>query len=106
MKKIIVTFVLTAVLAVSGCVLVAGYQIGNYLVEFGLMRGSSDDPMAPPRAYALLMPPGTWNYTRPDAESEEWVLESDDGLRLVATHFFPEQRAGNWVIVVHGYGCT
>lgn len=106
MKKIIVTFMLTAVLAVSGCVLVAGYQIGNYLVEFGLMRGSSDDPMAPPRAYALLMPPGTWNYTRPDAESEEWVLESDDGLRLVATHFYPEQRAGNWAIVVHGYGCT
>ena len=29
MKKIIVTFVLTAVLAVSGCVLAAGYQIGN-----------------------------------------------------------------------------
>ena len=54
MKKIIVTFVLTAVLAVSGCVLAAGYQIGNYLVEFGLMRGSSDDPIAPTNRKTLV----------------------------------------------------
>ena len=104
--KIFVTFVLTAVLAVSGCILAAGDYVGNYLVTFGLQRGTAADPMAPPRAYALLMPPGTWNYTRPDAPSEEWALESDDGLRLVATHFRPAKPTGNWVIVVHGYGCT
>ena len=106
LKKILVTFVLTLVLAVAGCVLAAGYYLGNYLVSFGLARGTAENPQAPPRAYALLMPPGTWNYTRPDAPSEEWVLESDDGLRLVATHFRPERATGNWVIVVHGYGCT
>lgn len=106
MKKIFVTFVLTAMLAVSGCILAAGYYLGNYLVAFGFKRGTAENPMAPPRAYALLMPPGTWNYTRPDATSEEWVQESEDGLRLVATHFRPAHATGNWVIVVHGYGCT
>ena len=106
MKKVLVTFVLTALLAVSGCIFAAGYYVGNYLVGFGLVRGTAENPMAPPRAYALLMPPGTWNYTRPDAPSEEWALESADGLRLVATHFTPEHPTGNWVIVAHGYGCT
>ena len=106
MKKVLATFVLTAFFAVSGCILAAGYYLGNYLVGFGLVRGTAENPMAPPRAYALLMPPGTWSYTRPDAPSEEWALESDDGLRLVATHFTPEHPTGNWVIVAHGYGCT
>ena len=106
MKKVIVTFVLTTLLAVSGCILVAGYYLGNYLVGFGLARGTAENPMAPPRAYALLMPPGTWNYTRPDAPSEEWTMDTEDGLRLVATHFSPAQPTGNWAIVVHGYGCT
>ena len=106
MRKIVVTFLATFVLTFSAAIVAAGYYVGNYLVGFGLMRGSADDPQAPPRAYALLMPPGTWNYTRPDAPSEEWRLISSDGLHLTATHFRPERPRGNWAIIVHGYGCT
>ena len=106
MKKILVTFLLTAAMAFSVSIVAAGYYIGNYLVDFGLVRGASDNPQAPPRAYALLMPPGTWNYTRPDASSEEWRLISSDGLHLTATHFRSERPRGNWAIIVHGYGCT
>ena len=106
MKKIIVTFCVTLVLAVSLCVLAAGYYLGNYLVGFGLVRGTAEHPQAPPRAYALLMPPGTWSYTRPDAPSEAMELRTPDGLKIVATHFRPAKSTGNWVIIAHGYGCT
>ena len=106
MRKIVVTFLATFVLTLSAAIVAAGYYVGNYLVGFGLMRGSADNPQAPPRAYALLMPPGTWNYTRPDAPSEEWRLISSDGLHLTATHFRSERPRGNWAIIVHGYGCT
>lgn len=106
LKKILVTFLLTAAMAFSVSIVAAGYYIGNYLVDFGLVRGASENPQAPPRAYALLMPPGTWNYTRPDAPSEEWRLISSDGLHLTATHFRSERPRGNWAIIVHGYGCT
>jgi fermentation-respiration switch protein FrsA (DUF1100 family) len=106
LRKIVVTFLATFVLTLSAAIVAAGYYVGNYLVGFGLMRGSADNPQAPPRAYALLMPPGTWNYTRPDAPSEEWRLISSDGLHLTATHFRSERPRGNWAIIVHGYGCT
>ena len=106
LKKILVTFLLTAAIAFSVSIVAAGYYIGNYLVDFGLVRGAADNPQAPPRAYALLMPPGTWSYTRPEAPSETWQLVSSDGLHLVATHFRPERPRGNWVIIAHGYGCT
>ena len=106
MKKIIVTFVLTSLLAFAVSIVAAGCYVGDYLVGFGLVRGSLEDPQAPPRAYALLIPPGTAHYTRPDAPSEEWNLVSADGLHLVATHFRPARPHGNWVIIAHGYGCT
>lgn len=107
MKKILlsclVTFVLTMVL---WCTL-AGYFIGNYIVKFGLERGGEpDNPKAPPRAYALLMPPESRQFTKPEEENEEWRIRSEDGLLLRATRFYPEEESDRWVIVAHGYGCT
>jgi fermentation-respiration switch protein FrsA (DUF1100 family) len=106
MKKILLTFFLTAMATLAVCILAAGYYVGNYMVSFGLVRGTPQDPLAPPRAYALLMPPGTWSYTPPQAVGQEWTMETDDGLLLKGTHFFPWRQNHNWVIVVHGYGCS
>lgn len=106
MKKIIISCLLTAVLMTVMFVLGTGYFIGNYLVHFGLERGTVDNPQEPPRAYALLMPPESRQYNRPDFLSEEWSLRSADGLKLVATHFSPREPSDRWVIIAHGYGCN
>ena len=107
MKRIIISCLVTAVLVTAFWCIVAGYFIGNYIVQFGLERGGeADNPKAPPRAFALLMPPESRQFTRPDEESEEWQIRSEDGLLLRATHFYPEEESDRWVIVVHGYGCT
>ena len=107
MKKIIISCLVTAVLVTAFWCTMAGYFIGNYIVQFGLERGGeADNPKAPPRAYALLMPPESRQFTKPDEEHEVWKIRSDDGLLLQATHFYPEEDSNRWVIVAHGYGCT
>lgn len=106
MKKIVFSCLLTAVAVTVAFVLGAGYFIGNYMVSFGLERGTMGDRSEPPRAFALLMPPESRRYDRPDYLSEPWELQSEDGLKLVATHFSPEEPSAKWVIVAHGYGCN
>ena len=106
MKKIIISCLLTAVVMTIGFVLGAGYFIGNYLVSFGLERGTYGGHTEPPRAFALLMPPESRQYDRPDYLSEPWEMQSGDGLHLTATHFSPQVTSNKWVIVAHGYGCN
>ena len=106
MKKIIISCLLTAVVVTLAFIQGAGYFIGNYLVSFGLERGTMGDKTEPPRAFALLMPPESRQFDRPDYLSETWELHSEDGLRLTATHFSPEKSSNKWVIVAHGYGCN
>ncbi len=107
MKKIIISCLVTAILMTVLWCTTAGYFIGNYIVAFGLERGGeADNPKAPPRAFALLMPPESRQFTKPEAESEEWRIRSDDGLLLTASRFYPEAESDRWVIVAHGYGCT
>ena len=107
MKKMILSCLMTAVLVTAFWCITAGYFIGNYIVRFGLERGGeADNPKAPPRAYALLMPPESRKFSKPDGKEEAWKLKSRDGLWLRATHFFPEEESSRWIIVVHGYGCT
>ena len=106
MKKIIISCLLTAVVVTLAFIQGAGYFIGNYLVAFGLERGTMGDKNEPPRAFALLMPPESRQFDRPDYLSETWELHSEDGLRLTATHFSPEKSSNKWVIVAHGYGCN
>lgn len=100
------TAIVTLVLALTAFVVGTGYFIGNYAVHFGLERGADDDPKAPPKAYALLMPPDARHFTKPDFQNEVWTMESADGLTLKATRFYPERQSHKWAIVVHGYGCT
>lgn len=106
MKKIFFSCLLTAVVMTVAFVLGAGYFIGNYMVSFGLERGTFGGHTEPPRAFALLMPPESRQYDKPDYLSEPWELQSGDGLRLAATHFSPEHPSNKWVIVAHGYGCN
>ena len=107
MKKMIISCLVTAILVTAFWCTMAGYFIGNYIVQFGLERGGeADNPKAPPRAYALLMPPESRQFSKPDEESEVWQIRSDDGLLLRATRFYPEEETHRWVIIVHGYGCT
>ncbi|MBR2214792.1 MAG: alpha/beta hydrolase [Selenomonadaceae bacterium] len=106
MKKIILSVLITMIGMTVLFITVTGYFIGNYMVQFGLERGSETDPKAPPRAFALLMPPENRRFNKPDEVSEIWQEKSADGLLLTATHFFPDWHSDRWVIVVHGYGCT
>ena len=106
MKKILISCLLTAVIVTAALVIEAGYFIGNYCVHFGLERGTAENPQEPPRAYALLMPPEARHFDKPNYASENWNIESEDGIYLAATHFKPERATDKWVIVAHGYGCT
>lgn len=106
MKKILISCLLTAVIVTAALVIEAGYFIGNYCVHFGLERGTAENPQEPPRAYALLMPPEARQFDKPNYASENWNIDSEDGIYLAATHFKPERETDKWVIVVHGYGCT
>ena len=81
MKKIIISCLLTAVVVTLAFIQGAGYFIGNYLVAFGLERGTMGDKTEPPRAFALLMPPEARHYDKPDYTNEEWTLTSRDFLR-------------------------
>ena len=106
MKKIIISCLLTAVLVTAALVTGAGYSIGNYCVPFGLERGTAENPQEPPKAYALLMPPEARHFDKPNYPSENWNIESDDGIYLAASYFKPERQTDKWVIIAHGYGCT
>ena len=102
MKKIFISVFLTVVFMVCLFLAVAGFAIGNYCVEFGLLR----DGINPPKALSLVMPPNTWEFNKPDADSEVWQIRSFDGLNLVATHFLPKRgkNADKWAVIIHGYG--
>lgn len=110
MKRTILPCLLSCLLTVIvlGTVLVvgAGCFVGDYMVHFGLERGTADNPKEPPKAYALLIPPDARTFSRPDFPSEPWMITSRDGLKLTATHFFPQAPSERWVILAHGYGCT
>lgn len=102
MKKILSAVVLTAAIMTLIFAGAAGFSIGAYCVRFGLER----DADGPPKAFALIMPPYARSFTKPDAPNETWRIKSFDGLNLVATHFSPPTPSDDWIIVIHGYGCT
>ena len=103
MLKIILSCAVTAIILTAGYATLAGYLLGNYLVEFGLEREGTKPPMA----CNLIMPEEWREYDEPAYFNERWHTKSYDNLELKATHFFPDGEDGhNWAIVVHGYGCT
>ena len=81
--------------------LAAGYAVGNYFVDFALKRG---DDLSPPAACANIADPNLKAPPAPNFPSEDWTLESFDGLTLHAKKFSPAEETNRWAILVHGYG--
>ncbi len=92
MKKILVlTFWLLCVV----------YAVGDYFVDFALKRG---EDLSPPAACANIADPNLKAPPAPNFPSEDWTLESFDGLTLHAKKFSPAEQTNRWAILVHGYG--
>ena len=81
-----------------------GYLVGHYFVGYALRRGNAADPDAVPAACAAIHDPSTKLPPRPEADSEEWSIVSEDGVALRGTHFSPKTPSRRWAILVHGYG--
>ncbi|WP_256625956.1 alpha/beta hydrolase [Selenomonas ruminantium] len=82
----------------------AGYWIGSGFVDYALLRSDQEDPTAIPEAAVEIVERGLDSPDKPYAENEQWTIMSQDGIKLVATHFSPEKPSKRWVILVHGYG--
>lgn len=93
MKKILI-----AVIILLTC---AGYFVGNYFVDFALKRG---EDLSPPAATKNIADPNLKAPPAPNFSSEDWTLESFDGLKLHAKRFFPAEKNNRWAILIHGYG--
>lgn len=92
MKKILVVVII---------LICAGYAVGNYFVDFALKRG---EDLSPPKACANIADPNLKAPPAPNFQSEDWTLESFDGLTLRAKRFYPAENSNRWAILVHGYG--
>ena len=81
--------------------LVLGYFVGNYFVEYALKRGSDGSP---PVACSKIADPTLKVPALPTFAREHWELESEDDLKLVADHFSPKEPTHRWALLIHGYG--
>ncbi len=93
-----------ALLIVVVAVLVTGYTIGAYFVDFALKRGNDTDPLAPPAACVNIHDKGRTVPPELTGVKENWEAVSSDGRHLVATHYIPTNPGKRWAILVHGYG--
>ncbi len=85
-------------------VLILGYAVGSYFVDFALKRIDPNDIDSGPPACADIHDPSVIIPYKPDFQNEIWTIQSADGLKLNATHFSPYQPNHRWAILVHGYG--
>ena len=92
-----------ALLIVVAALLMAGYAIGAYFVDFALKRGNDTDPLAPPAACVNIHDKGRKVPPELTAAKENWEAVSSDGRHLVATHYIPTNPGKRWAILVHGY---
>ena len=83
---------------------IVGYGVGAYFTDFALKRGNAENPLAPPAACTSIHDQSREVPELPQAEQEQWVCSSAEGLRLTATHFLPEMPGHRWAILIHGYG--
>ena len=95
---------LAALLTLVASVLAAGYGIGSYFVDYALKRGNDTDPLAPPSACISIHDKERKLPPHPAFPHETWNGTSQDGRRLVATHYSPADPGKKWAILVHGYG--
>ena len=84
--------------------IIIGYAIGNYFVNFALKRTDPSDINSGPPACANIHDPTIVVSEKPDYPNEIWSITSKDGLKLNATYFSPNNPGHQWAILVHGYG--
>ena len=84
--------------------LLAGYAVGDYFVDYALKRGSDTDPLAPPAACVSIHDKSRQIPAMPSAPTEKWSMTAPDGRQLAATYFVPAHSGHRWAILVHGYG--
>ena len=94
----------TVFVVCMAAVLVTGYAVGNYFVNYALKRGNETDPSAPPAACASIHDKSRKIPAMPAAVTENWSADASDGRRLAATFFAPPKNEHRWAILVHGYG--
>ena len=81
--------------------ILVGYGIGEYFVNFALKRGEDNSP---PPACAFIADPNLIAPPIPNFPVEDWTLISFDKLTLRAKRFSPTENSDRWAILVHGYG--
>lgn len=85
-------------------VILVGAYIGNYFINFALLRENEQDQEAIPAACVQVLDPTVKKQSEPNFTNEEMSCFSVDGLKLFAHSFSTNESSNRWVIVVHGYG--
>jgi len=98
-KKIVVVFITLFLM-----VILVGVYIGNYFINFALLRENEQDQEAIPAACVQILDPTVKRQSEPHFTNEEITSFSAEGLKLSAHSFSPKESSNRWAIVVHGYG--
>lgn len=112
-KKIILIVILIFILII----IIATIVIGNYFVNFALVRNDNNEIDISPEADKSISNSVknkiTKNIQTEEKLVKEWIetvnmktvnIKSEDGLKLVADKYYSSEESNKWVIVVHGYG--
>lgn len=94
----------TVIIIFIAVVLLTGYAIGDYFVDYALKRGNDTDPLAPPAACVNIHDKSREIPKMPTSSSEKWSMTMPDGRHLAAIYYIPAQKEHCWVILTHGYG--
>ena len=109
-KKIIIILAIVGTLCAS-----AAYFIGDYFVNYSLVRtigeepDSANDPNAPSNEFNAIVESNKEELSKKHAE---WVknievnnksITSYDGLKLNAVEYIVDNSSNKWIILVHGY---
>ena len=102
MRKFFLTFITVFLFLFVALLAGAGYLIGDYFVAYTLKRGNISNPTGPPTAYVEILGARKGPVAqKPHYPAENWQITSQDGLKLQATHFTPNQPGKRWAILVH-----
>ena len=89
---------------VAVVLIMLSYMIGSYFVDFSLKRENPSDINSGPPACVNIHDSTRTVPDKPDYVNVSWSIVSNDGLKLNATYFSPDNPSHHWAILVHGYG--